>query len=81
MAKKISDNVTRILVVNYDPKGVNTEIVPIKLINLSMPSFTFKRIDFLGKTTSYEVATTSATWDTTAYMKPNSAAIFEVVGK
>lgn len=81
MAKKISPTVTRVLVVNYDPKGVNTESVPIKLANLSFSNFTFKRIDFLGTSTSMDVATTSATWSTTAYMKPNSASMFEVVGK
>lgn len=81
MAKKLGGSITRILVVNYDPKGMHEEVVPIKLANLSSRNFTFKRIDFLGASVSQEVATTSAEWATREYFKPNSAAIFEVVLK
>jgi len=81
MAKKLGSNVTRILVVNYDPKGMHEEVVPIKLANLSSRNFTFKRIDFLGASVSQEIATTSAEWATEQYFKPNSAAIFEIVLK
>jgi hypothetical protein len=81
MAKKLGNNITRILVVNYDPKGSHEEMVPITLSNLSSQNFTFKRIDFLGGSNSEEVATTSGQWATSQYFKPNSAAIFEVVMK
>ena len=37
-AKKLSGGVTRILVVNYDPKGTHEEVVPISLINLPSTS-------------------------------------------
>ncbi len=81
MAKKLSPNTTRILVVNYDPRGVHSEMVPIKLASLTSPSFTFKRVDFLGGSTSEEVSVTGPEWSTSVYLKPNSAAIFEVVLK
>ncbi len=78
MGKKLSPTMARILVVNYDPAGVHNENVPITLANLTSPNFTIKRTDFLGGSTLQEVSTTSAEWKTTAYFKPNSAAIFEV---
>ena len=81
MAKKISPTVTRILVVNYDPRGFHNEIVPLKLANLSSGNFIFKRVDFLGGTSSQDVATTSAEWSTSAYLRANSAVIFEVTSK
>jgi hypothetical protein len=78
MAKKISPTTMRILVVNYDPKGINAESVPITLGNITSPNFTFKRTDFLGGSKTEEVSTTSATWTTQQYFKPNSAAVFEI---
>lgn len=76
-----ADNSTKVLVVNYDPEGLHNESVPITLTNLSFPNFTFKRTDFLGKSFSIDVATTSATWSTVEYFKPNTAAIFEIKPK
>lgn len=81
MAKKIDNNLTRILVVNYDPEGKHEEFVPITLTKLPSQNFTFRRIDFLGGTKSQEVATTSAEWATRQDLKPNSAAIFEIITK
>jgi len=81
LSKKLGGGITRILVVNFDPKGVHEEVVPITLVNLPSGNFTFKRTDFLGDSLSQEVATTSAEWSTNQYFKPNSAAIFEVVSK
>lgn len=78
MAKKLSNNVTRILIVNYDPKGTHEEFVPVKLVNLQSQNFTLKRIQFLGGSVSQDVATTSAQWQTYQDLKPNSAVIFEV---
>jgi len=49
MAKKMSGNVIRILVVNYDSRGSHEEIVPIKLVNLPSQNFNYKRIDFFGR--------------------------------
>jgi hypothetical protein len=81
MAKKLGPNVIRIMVVNYDPKGTHAENVPLKLANLTSPNFSFKRTDFLGGTKSEEVSVTSSEWSTEVYMKPNSAAIFEIILK
>jgi hypothetical protein len=79
-AKRTDANTTKIIVVNYDSDGTHNEIVPIKLTNLSFSKFNFKRTDFLGSSTSEEISTSSATWSTSAYFKPNSAAIFEING-
>lgn len=68
----------KVLVVNYDPKGSHSEGVPITFENLPNGNFTFKRADFMGSSRSLNVATTSATWKTTEYMAPNSAAMFSL---
>jgi hypothetical protein len=81
MAREMAPNLIRIMVVNYDPSGTHNENVPITLSNLSYPEFTFKRMDFLGGSTTTDVATTSSEWVTSQYFKPNSAAIFEVKAK
>lgn len=78
IAKKYTDGVTKLLIVNYDPAGKHEEFVPVRFTNLSSGNFTLKRINFSGGTTSENVATTSAEWATNQYMKPNSAMIFEL---
>jgi hypothetical protein len=81
LAKKISPTVTRILVVNYDSTGTHNEAVPLTLTNLTFPDFTLRKTDFLGRVTSQEVSTSSATWSTSVYFRPNTATIFEVIQK
>lgn len=81
MAKKISDKLTRILIVNYDPVGTHEEFVPVTFINLPSQNFTLKRIEFFGSSFSQDIATASAEWATAQYLKPNSAMIFEVTTK
>ena len=78
LAKKLTPNLSRILVVNYDPGGIHNGSVPIKLVNLPSGNFTFKRTDFMGGVSTQDISTTSAQWSTTEYFLPNSAAIFEV---
>lgn len=69
------DGNIKLLVVNYDPKGAHGEAVPITFENLPSMNFKFTRSDFLGTSRNLNVATTSATWKTTEYMSPNSAAM------
>jgi len=65
----------KVLVVNYDPAGTHGEAVPITIDNLPAGNFSYNRRDFMGNTKSLRVATTSATWKTTEYFEPNSAAM------
>ena len=67
----------RVLVSNYAPDG-HSEVVPFKMINIPYNNFTFKRINFLGGTTTQSVATDSGTWETTLPFTPNTAAVFEI---
>jgi len=69
----------RLLIVNYDPQGKHNEIVPISFENLPRKNFSYKRREFMGKTTRQaRIATTSANWKITEYMNPNTAMILEL---
>lgn len=68
----------KILVVNYDPLGKHAESVPMTFENLPKQTFTITRQDFMGRSRSLNVATDSATWKTSEYFEPNSAAMFTV---
>lgn len=76
---KEEDRTIRLLVVNYDPAGRHSEVVPIKFINLSIRNFLFKRTDFLGGAKELPVTITTNVWETSQEFKPNSAAIFEII--
>ncbi len=68
----------KIMVVNYDSKGGHSESVPMTIDNLPKGNFKITRTDFMGSSRSLNVATTSATWKTSEYFAPNSAAMFTV---
>jgi hypothetical protein len=67
-----------IMVANYDPKGTHVEAVPMTFENLPKGEFTVTRQNFLGESRTLKVATTSATWKTSEYFEPNSAAMFTI---
>ncbi|MBI2326448.1 hypothetical protein HYU91_03605 [Candidatus Collierbacteria bacterium] len=66
----------KLMVVNYDPAGTHSEGVPILFDNLPKGNFKYQRRDFLGSTLApIQVATSAASWKTTEYFAPNSAAM------
>lgn len=71
-------NITKLLLVNYDPLGKHAENVPITFVNLASRRFKFTRKDFMGETKSQEIETFSESWETTQFMPANSASIFEI---
>ncbi|EKD52753.1 MAG: transcriptional regulator, AraC family [uncultured bacterium] len=68
----------KIMVVNYDPKGSHSEAVPITFENLPKGNFKITRTEFMGSSRTLNIATTSATWKTSEFFTPNSAAMFTV---
>jgi hypothetical protein len=68
----------RIMVANYDPKATHVEAVPMTFENLPKGEFTVTRQNFLGESRTTKIATTSATWKTSEYFEPNSAAMFTI---
>ncbi len=68
----------RLMVVNYDPREQHSEAVPITFENLPNGTFKYTRQNFLGGSNSVNVATTSATWKTTEFFSPNSAAMISL---
>jgi hypothetical protein len=71
----MKDNNLQTLIINYDPSSKHTEAVPVTFDNLPSGNFLYSRTDFLGKTTSHQVATDSTSWKTIELMRPNSAAM------
>lgn len=68
----------KIMVVNYDSKGAHSEAVPMTFDNLPKGNFKITRTDFMGSSRSLDIATTSATWKTSEFFGPNTAAMFTV---
>ncbi len=65
----------KLMVVNYDPRAAHSESVPITFENLPSGNFRYTRRDFLGGAQTTPVSTTSATWKTTEFFAPNTAAM------
>ncbi len=68
----------KLMVVNYDAASRHSEGVPILFDNLPKQSFNYTRQDFLGGKRSLRVATDSASWRTTEFFAPNSAAMISL---
>ncbi len=75
---KRNDNKIQLMIVNYDHEGKHSEAVPVKVLNLPSNTFTLKRIDFNGSTSSERVSIEGNTWETTLFFTPNTASIFEM---
>ena len=69
----------KLLVVNYDPYSKHVENIPITFVNMPVTSFTFRRTDFLGKTTNMQNTTSDKNWKTMLFMQPNTASILEII--
>lgn len=69
------DNQLQTLLVNYDSAGKHVENVPVTFVDLPSGNFVYQRTDFLGRTTSYPVSTTSSSWKVQELMNPNTAAM------
>ncbi|OGD83311.1 hypothetical protein A2572_03570 [Candidatus Collierbacteria bacterium RIFOXYD1_FULL_40_9] len=65
----------KLMVFNYDEKGIKTESVPVLFENLPSGNFKYTRRDFLGQSRTQQVATSEASWRTTELIGPNSAAM------
>lgn len=68
----------RLMVVNYDSTSKHSEGVPITFDNLPKTNFNYTRQDFMGSKRTVKVATDSASWKTTEFFAPNSAAIISL---
>jgi len=72
------DGVIRMLLVNYDPVGKHSERVPISFVNLPSKSFTYRRIDFMGRKTERHVDINSTNWNIQESLGVNTAVILEI---
>ncbi len=72
------DNTYQVLVINYDPKGTHSEVVPVSFINLTPGSFTLKQTIMGAGTISEQIATSAAILQHQVPMTPNSAVLLEL---
>jgi len=77
-----SANTYRVILVNYDPKGLHSEVVPVNFINLEQDSFEFRKT-WLGfnNTTKEEISTSSGIIQRRISMLPNTVAFLELEAK
>ena len=68
----------QVLVVNYDPKGGHSEVVPVTFVDLVNQNFSLKQIAMGGGTSQSEVATTEAMLQRNVPLTPNSAMLLEL---
>ncbi|OGD00531.1 hypothetical protein A2701_01590 [Candidatus Amesbacteria bacterium RIFCSPHIGHO2_01_FULL_47_34] len=68
----------QVLLVNYDPKGAHSEIVPVSFINLKQGNFILKRTVMGASTVSSAAATSEAILQREIPMAPNSIVLLEL---
>jgi len=69
----------QVLVVNYDPKNLHSEVVPVTFTGLSDNNFIIHQTIFGSSPVRYAVATTEAVLQYQLPMSPNSAILLELV--
>ena len=73
-----SDDTYQVLVINYDPRGIHSEVVPVSFINLQPGSFTLKQTIMGAKTITEHIATDAAILQRQVPLTPNSAVLLEL---
>lgn len=68
----------QVLIVNYDPKGIHSEVVPVTFINLKDQNFLLRQTMMGGGEVRHAVATTEAILQYQLPMTPNSAVLLEL---
>lgn len=74
-------NAYQVLVVNYDPRGGHSEVVPVTFVNLVNQNFLLRQTTMGGGTTQTEVATTEAILQREIPLTPNAAVLLELTPK
>lgn len=69
----------KLFVVNYDPYGNHSELVPIRIDKLKNGNYTEKRINYGGAVTTKTVSVTGSVLDLSEAFTANTAAIFEII--
>lgn len=73
------DQVFQVLLVNYDPKGVHSEVVPVSFINLTPGRYLWKQTLLEGGSIQNEVATTAAVLQKEVPLVANSSVLVELI--
>lgn len=68
----------QVLLVNYDPKNIHPETVPVTFKGIKPGTYQLKTTRFLGNTSTKTIETLSYRWYETIYLDPNSAALLEL---
>lgn len=65
----------RIMLVNYDPRGMHSEVVPVTFVNLKNQNFNLRRDILGGISREQKIATTEAILQQTVPLSPNSVVL------
>jgi len=71
-------NTYQVLVVDYDPKGIHSEVVPVSFIDLQPGNFTLKQTVLGASSVSEQIATDVAVFQRQVPLTPNSAVLLEL---
>ncbi|HJZ05287.1 hypothetical protein A2634_00750 [Candidatus Amesbacteria bacterium RIFCSPHIGHO2_01_FULL_48_32] len=80
IAAKNRDGV-QVVIVNYDPKGEHSEVVPVTFLGLTPGKYVIREMYLGGVVTTREMATDAAMWQKEIPMTPNSAVLLELEPK
>lgn len=68
----------QVLLVNYDPKGLHSEVVPATFTNLKQRNFRLRQVTLGGNVVQDHIATTTAILQRELPLSPNSAVLLEL---
>jgi hypothetical protein len=74
----MNDKTYQVLLSNYDPKGLHSEVVPVTFINLKDKEFILKRRFLGGVSLSEKIATSESVLQKEIPMTPNSVVLLEL---
>lgn len=77
----VSNNIVRVLLVNFDPIGSHSENVPVSVSGLPDGTYSVRQRFLLGRDVTTSVDTQNTTLQTTVFMSAESVAIVEISKK
>lgn len=79
LAAKNGKGETEIIMANFDPKGRNSEMVPVTFLNVEPGNYTFSQEFLSGSVQNQQIATTAAVIRTEVFMPANEVAKLKLI--
>jgi len=75
------ENTYQVILANYDPRGLHSEVVPVNFLNLEQGKFEFRKTFWGSETTTEKIATDAGLIQRMIPMIPNSVVFLELEAK